>query len=301
MLFFGARIKVPRMKISGFTIIKNAEINDYPIIEAIRSILPVVDEMVVLAGDSSDNTRALIQNIGDPKIKLFDSVWDPTLRSGGSVLAVETNKALQLIDPESDWAFYIQGDEVIHEADHPKILEACSKYKNDKNVEGLVFKYIHFYATYDYVADSRKWYPYEVRIIRNKKEIASYKDAQGFRVGKRKLNAKHIPAAVYHYGWVKSPAQMKKKLDNSAKLWHDDTSLQKLVDAGDVFDFNDFNSIQLFKGSHPAVMEARIRKAGWNIKLDVNKKNFSLKERVLYFFQKKFGLRPFSFKNYRIS
>lgn len=35
------------MKISGFTIIKNAVLNDYPIVEAVKSILPVVDEMII--------------------------------------------------------------------------------------------------------------------------------------------------------------------------------------------------------------------------------------------------------------
>lgn len=49
------------MKISGFTIIRNAVLNDYPITEAIRSILPVVDEMIVLVGDSEDETEALIK------------------------------------------------------------------------------------------------------------------------------------------------------------------------------------------------------------------------------------------------
>ena len=175
------------MKISGFTIIRNAVMNDYPIVEAIRSILPVVDEMIVLVGDSSDDTLGLMQSINDPKIRIHRSVWDSGLRSGGSVLAVETNKAFQLIDPESDWAFYIQGDEVVHEKYHPAIKEACIRYKDDERVEGLLFKYLHFYGTYDYVGDSRKWYDHEVRIIRNDKKIAAYKDAQGFRVDERKL------------------------------------------------------------------------------------------------------------------
>ncbi len=88
------------MKISGFTIIRNAVINDYPIVEAIRSILPVVDEMIILVGNSDDDTVGLMQSINDPKIKIHHSVWDASLRTGGSVLAVETNKAFQLIDPE---------------------------------------------------------------------------------------------------------------------------------------------------------------------------------------------------------
>ncbi len=48
------------MKISGFTIIKNAIINDYPIVEAITSILPVIDEMIVLVGDSNDETKNIV-------------------------------------------------------------------------------------------------------------------------------------------------------------------------------------------------------------------------------------------------
>ena len=83
------------MKISGFTIIRNAVLNDYPIVEAIKSILPVVDEMIVLVGNSSDDTITLMESIGDPKIKIHHSVWDMELRSGGEVLAVETNKAFE--------------------------------------------------------------------------------------------------------------------------------------------------------------------------------------------------------------
>src|SRR6478609_8763907 len=112
------------MKISGFTIIRNAVSNDYPIVEAITSILPVVDEMIVLVGDSEDATEDLIRNINSNKIKIHHSIWDNSLRKGGEVLAVETDKAFQLIDPESDWAFYIQGDEVVHEKYLPTIKDA---------------------------------------------------------------------------------------------------------------------------------------------------------------------------------
>ncbi|MBI1780261.1 MAG: glycosyltransferase family 2 protein, partial [Sphingobacteriales bacterium] len=146
------------MKISGFTIIKNAVINDYPIVEAIQSILPVVDEMVVSIGDSEDSTEQLIQSINSPKIKIVHSVWDPSLRKGGKILAVETDKAFQHISPAADWAFYIQGDEVLPEQYHAAVRAAAEKYKDDKRVDGLLFKYLHFYGSYDYVGDSRKWY-----------------------------------------------------------------------------------------------------------------------------------------------
>lgn len=289
------------MKISGFTIIRNAVINDYPVAEAIRSILPVVDEMIVLVGDSEDETEQLIQSIDDPKIKIHHSVWDPALRKGGKVLAAETDKAFRLIDPASDWAFYIQADEVMHEKYIPVVKEACEKYLDDKHVQGLLFKYLHFYGTYDYVGDSRTWYNREIRVIRNDKSISAYKDAQGFRVGREKLRVKLIDAYIYHYGWVKSPEKMMRKNKNVSRFWHEDTEAwKKILQQEDFFNYNDFDSLEKFTGTHPAVMHDRIQKKNWHVELDISKKKFTLKDNILYRFEKLTGVRPFDFKNYKI-
>lgn len=288
------------MKIAGFTIIKNAVVNDFPIVEAIKSILPIVDEMIVLIGDSTDATIALIESIGDPKIKIHHSVWDKNLRKGGVVLAVETDKAFQYIDASFDWAFYIQGDEVVHEKYHPVIIDACHKYKTDDAVQGLLFKYKHFFGTYDYVGDSRKWYAHEVRIIRNNKMISAYKDAQGFRMGKTKLPVAAIDAAIYHYGWVKSPEQMRKKQKQSSVFWHDDTQMQKINSSPDYYDFSGFDSLEKFTETHPIVMKERIIQKNWVIDLDISKKKFSLKNLILYYFEKWTGIRPFDFRNYKV-
>ncbi len=288
------------MKIAGFTIIKNAVINDFPIVEAIRSILPVVDEMIVLIGDSTDETIALIESIGDPKIKIHHSIWDKNLRKGGAVLADETNKAFNLIGDEFTWAFYIQGDEVIHEKYHSSIREACEQYAYDKEVQGLLFKYKHFYGTYDYVGDSRKWYAHEIRMIRNNKIITAYRDAQGFRIGKTKLPVAVVDATVYHYGWVKGPQQMRKKQKESSQFWNDDTQMEKIKASPDYYDFSGYDSLEKFTGTHPNVMLDRINKKNWAIDLDISKKKFSLKNKLLYYFEKLTGIRPFDFKNYKI-
>lgn len=306
MLFLCKATKKPlqknlkKLKISGFTIIKNAIDNDFPVVEAIKSILPLVDEMVVLIGDSEDDTEGLIRSIGSPKIKIHHSVWDPALRKGGKVLAVETNKAFNLIDPESTWAFYIQADEVVHEKYHAAILTACRQHQNDPNVQGLLFDYEHFYGTYQYVGDSRRWYNKEVRIIKNDKKISAYRDAQGFRVGNIKLKVKLANATVYHYGWVKSPKQMHKKHKNSSKFWNTDEELSQRVEVADVFNFDDFDSLVKFTGTHPQVMQQRVNEQNWNLNIDISTKRFSMKDRLLYAFEKLTGIRPFDFKNYRI-
>jgi hypothetical protein len=287
------------MKISGFTIIKNAIIMDYPIVEAIQSILPVVDEMIVLVGDCDDDTEGLIRNIGSDKIKIHHSVWNPALRKGGEALADETNKAFQLIDPNADWAFYIQGDEVVHEKYLPVIKEACEKYAADKRVLGLLFKYLHFYGTYDFVGDSRRWYNREIRIIRNDKSITAYRDAQGFRQGRKKLPVKEIDAYVYHYGWVKSPKKMREKQKQAARYWNTDDELKPFIESSDVFNFDDFDSLQKFTGTHPAVMQKRVAEMTWQVDIDPSKKQFSFKDRILHYIELKTGKRLFDFKNYR--
>jgi hypothetical protein len=290
------------MKISGFTIVRNAVLYDYPIVEAITSILPVVDEMIVLVGNSEDNTEELIRSIQSDKLKIHHSVWDENLKKGGVVLAVETDKAFQLISPDSDWAFYIQADEIIHEKYHDIIRKTSLLYKDDKRVEGLLFNYLHFYGTYDYVADSRKWYHKEVRIIRNDKSIHAYRDAQGFRRELKKINVKPVDAMVYHYGWVKNPRKMKEKLKKIQELWidtiDDPTNIERRT--GELFDFNNFDSLMHFKSEHPEVMKKRIEEKNWNINLDISKKKFSFKERFLYWIEKKTGRRLFEFRNYKI-
>ncbi|HNV52446.1 MAG TPA: hypothetical protein PLH91_06560 [Tenuifilaceae bacterium] len=184
------------MKVCGFTIVRNAIKYSYPVIESIKSILPLCDQMVVAVGKSDDETLNLIKSINDEKIVIVETVWDDSLRKDGLVLSVETNKALDAIVGEYDWCFYIQADEVLHEKYHPVIKSEMERWANDKNVEGLLFKYLHFWGTFDYVGVSRKWYRREIRIVRHDSRIRSYKDAQGFRKDDRKLNVKLIDAYI---------------------------------------------------------------------------------------------------------
>ncbi len=289
------------MKVSGFTIIRNGVKYDFPIVEAITSILPVCDEFIVSIGAPDDGTEAMIKSIGSDKIKIVHSVWDDSLREGGRVLAVETDKALSAVSPDSDWAFYIQGDEVVHEKYLPAIRQAMEQYKDDKRVECLVLKYLHFYGNYKYVADSRGWYRREVRIIRNDKRISSYRDAQGFRgEGEKKLPGKLVDAYVYHYGWVRNPYTQQEKAKVASKMWMSDEQIKKVIPQTELFDYSKISSLKLFDGTHPGVMLKRIASMDWGFEFDNNQRRLSLKERMLSWIEKKTGRRLFEFRNYRL-
>ncbi len=289
------------MTISGFTFVRNAVKYDYPVEESIRSVLPLVNEFIVSIGNSDDETVSLIESIGSPKIKIFHSVWDDSLREGGKVLAVETDKAFQHISPGADWAFYLQADEVVHEKYLDTIKKEAEKNQQNETVEGLLFKYLHFYGSYDYIGDSRRWYNREIRIIRNNKNIQSYRDAQGFRMDGRKLNVKLIDAYVYHYGWVKNIEKMRQKQKELKKqFWTEETDMEKALKKIEQFEFSNFDSLKRFDDSHPSVMKKRIEAKNWNIDLDVNRRNMLFKDALLYHIEKWTGKRLFEYRNYKL-
>ena len=288
------------MKVSGFTFVRNAVKFDYPVVEAITSILPLCDEVVVCVGNSDDDTLALVESIASDKIKIVHSVWDDSLREGGKVLAVETDKAFDAVAADSDWAFYIQADEVVHEKYLPIIRQAMEQYAADKRVEGLLFNYTHFYGSYDYVGVSRWWYRHEIRVIRNDKSIRSYRDAQGFRKNNKKLNVKAIDASIYHYGWVKPPKFMQDKVRNFHSLYHDEAWLDKHVAKAEEFDYSNIDVLARFTGTHPEVIRERIERKNWTFEHDISKKNLKGKRKILYSIEKLTGKRLFEYKNYKI-
>jgi hypothetical protein len=278
------------MKVTGVSFIRNAIQYDYPIVEAIRSILPICDDFVVAVGNSTDGTLELIQNIDSEKIKILPTVWDDNLREGGAVLAQETNKALRAVTADTDWIFYIQGDEVVHEKYLPTIHQAMQQHLQDNSIDGLLFNYLHFYGSYDYIGSSYRWYRREIRVVRNVPDIYSYKDAQGFRKGNnQKLTVKLIDAYIYHYGWVKTPEAMQRKQENFNKYWHEDAWLDKHIVKQTEFDYSQVDALAKFTGTHPAVMQDRIQRKNWQFERDMTYNRQSFKDKFKKMIEKLTG------------
>lgn len=289
------------MKVVGFTFIRNAIRYDYPIQEAILSILPLCDTVIVAVGASEDGTRELIEQLAPGKIKILDTVWDDSLREGGQVLAVETNKALQAVEAEqADWAFYIQGDEVLHEQFIPVVRKAMEENLSRQEVDGLLFQYQHFYGSYDFIGDSPKWYAHEIRVIKPGRKVYSYKDAQGFRKGiNEKLNVVKIPASIYHYGWVKDPRAMQQKQLNFNKYWHSDEWVIENIGQQEIFMYSDDIPLRKFSGTHPLVMLERIKHLKWKFEYYPDKIQVSIKDKIKIIVKKYLGW-DLGYRNYRV-
>jgi hypothetical protein len=289
------------MKVSGFTIVRNAIKYDYPVVEAITSVLPLCDEFVVAVGKSEDDTLGLIRRIPSGKIRIIETVWDDALRAGGRTFALETDKALQAISPDADWCFYIQADEVLHEKYFESVRQAMLQYKEDLSIDGLLFNYKHFYGSYDYVGESWRWYRREIRIVRNDKNIFSYRDAQGFRKKpNEKLNVALIDATIYHYGWVKDPRTMQEKRKEWNRFYNNDQWIEAHIAKSNEFDYSQVDSLILFDGTHPQVMLDRISKKNWKFDHDLSKNRYTLKEKIKRLVSKLTGYRIGEYKNYKI-
>jgi hypothetical protein len=313
------------MTISGFTMVRNATKLYYPIKEAIASILPIVDEFVVALGDcdEDDHTLEEIQSLHSDKIKIIHTVWDLEKYPRGMEHAHQTDIAKEACT--GDWLFYIQSDEVIHEKYLPLIKKKCEEFLNDKEVEGFLFHYRHFWGDYDHYISSHIFYNKEIRIIRNQKDIHSWESAQSFRripdfdglnyrrdkKGTYKLKVTLIDAYVYHYGWVRPPRFMQRKTKVFNTI-HFGSERAELIHRNDdeLYHFGNLNEMEVMKDTHPAVMKDMISRFNWADQLYPNRplnpkqkyRHRKFKYRMLSFIERKLlhGRQIFAFKNYII-
>jgi hypothetical protein len=256
------------VKVSGFTIARNAIKLGYPIEESIRSVLPLVDEMVVAIGDGEDQTWELVAGIGDSKIKAVRTVWDMTKRSGGVVLAEQTNIALELCT--GDWAVYLQTDELLHESEIGMIRARLEQHLHAPT-EGLSFSYLHFYGSYRTIQDNWcRWYRREVRAVKTGQGVVSVGDAAGFKIKRngelRRLIRADSGAHVYHYGWARPPAVMSEKRQTVQRLYHPEGEEVKLPEVERIDAQNPYRHLGHlieFKGTHPALMNRLIAAQDW--------------------------------------
>jgi hypothetical protein len=241
------------MKISGFTIVRNALKYHYPVVESIKSILPICDEFIVNVGDSQDATLSLIMAIRDPKIRIIQSKWNFSM--GKEVLSYQTNLALK--ECRGDWAFYIQSDEVIHEADLPGLAALMRRNAGREDIDALRFRWLHFYGSYYRYRVDAGWYQKQDRIIRNNGQIESLGDAWGFqRKDGQELKRLASGCYVYHYGWVNPGGIMTSRRVNAERIGF--TALKSGEREGD-YSYGDLDCYPPFFGSHPAAMQERIR------------------------------------------
>lgn len=297
------------MKITAFSYVRNGVQMGYPFLESFQSVLPAVDELVVVVGDSSDGSVEAIKNLGSSKIRIVDSLWDMNLKTGGKLFAQQSN--LGLDEMTGDWVIHIQADEVIHEQDIMKLKEYIIKYNSIQKVEALLFPFLNFRGDFDHIHTGRKAHRFEIRAFRNNPLIRAYKDSQGFRKfsslkayadGEKgsKLRVVKIDVPIFHYNFVRSPQQMKEKTIFFQKFFHEGQELEEKIKSLQDFDYNQVDKLEIFKGTHPKLMAPIISKKDWKFNYDPSKSKISFRHRILNKIEDWTDYRIGEYKNYKI-
>lgn len=282
----------------------------YPVIESIKSILPICDEFIAVVGKSEDGTREAIEAIGSDKIRIIDTEWDDELIKGGKVFAQQANIGLKAVT--GDWAFHIQSDEVFHENDLAEIKKAMEENLEDKKVEGFLFDFIHFIGDYKHRGTTRKWHRREIRIIRNDPSYYSYRDSQGFRsypslqdyennTNGRKLNVKLLNARIFHYSYCRNPDLLLGKVKRFSNYYQAEEKTEEHYKNFKTFDFGSVADIlALFEEEHPATMKERIAAQDWVFKHDPTRIDLSPRRMFLHRIEMLTGWRIGEYKNYKM-
>ncbi len=314
-----------RMRISGFTMGKNAGKLYYPIGAVVASALPLVDEFIVALGDSDadDDSREQILRLNSPKVRIVDTVWDIDMWPNGMENAHQTDIAKAHCT--GDWCLYLQADEVIHEQYLDTIHARCEQLLDDERIEGLLFKYRHFWGDYDHYQNAHGWYPHEIRMVRNDLDIHSFQSAQSFRripdfdglsyrekEGTHKLNVALVDAYIYHYGWVRPPRLMQNKSRSLQTIHKGKTAADQLYDARDLdFDYGNMSRLPKHDDTHPEVMKEWIERFDWADQLNYEKgykpnrelmKHETTKNKILSWVEQKLngGKQFFGYSNWNI-
>ena len=293
-----------KVLVSGFTFIKNGLSLGYPIKESIESIEPLCDEVIINVGfddkelKKDDGTYNYLKNhFTHKKFKFLKSYWDPRRTEQGLVLSDQTNIALK--ECQGSICQYIQGDEVLHEKDLHIIHDAHMNMIEDPTTEGIVFNFTHFYGNTNVIKKTRNTYRSEVRTVRNLKSVVSHLDAQGFRhQDGRKLNCRKINAGIYHYGWARPTAVMKKKIKAMDKLYHGQS-----YDVSDKFSYKRIWGLRPFSGQHPIVVQEWVKQNQTELDILSLKMHFEFKDLGLVFsdfVESLTGIRIGEYKNYKL-
>ena len=203
--------------ICGFSYGRNLVKLDYPVAEAIRSVLPACDRYLFLVGDSDDATEGLIRAI-DPKIQVIRSRW-PQTTSGGELFRIEGQKVMgQAGATGTVWGLHQFCDEVYQELDLPGLRAASRAHADAAQVKALLVRMVNF--AFDYRSVDPWMYRKACRIYRLDDTLELYGDGCGpgirqtilkqsghrFQAGSRcnyYLDKHHLGG---HVRWARDPA-----------------------------------------------------------------------------------------------
>jgi len=183
----------------------------------LRSLKPLVDEMIIVDTGSTDNTRDIAEVFG---AQVFDYKWNDDF-------AAARNHSLE--KAAGDWILVMDADEIIDPCDHDSIRRIIKKPQNDKTAYLVTTRnYTHNYNGIGWEANDGAysnseagcgWIPStKTRLFRNMPQIRFEYPVHELvdpAIEKNGFRVRHCDVPVHHYGFLDQ-----KNVDEKGKQYH---------------------------------------------------------------------------------
>lgn len=198
--------------LGGTMFVRNGIRYDYCFREAIASLLSFCDKVVVVdagSDDGTDDELIEIQEANPDKLKIIldDSVaWNSI--PGKEKLVHYTDEAIRFL--ETDWNFYLQADEILHETSIPWIRRAITEDQEGFHVSRINL-WKNPFMRLNVPQNRMPCSPIVLRLART--EFRSYGDAESLATNT--CSDEYVDRIkIYHMGFVRRREVMKEKIIN---------------------------------------------------------------------------------------
>lgn len=199
-------------KLTGISMIKDGIKHDYCFEECIASLKEFCDELIICDAGSIDGTAKVLKKMEDRKTKVIycePEEWEEQKYLKHQILNYFSNKAIAEV--VTDWVFYQQADEILHEKCYQFVRGAINSGKANGYSCARLNLWASPYKMLNVVGDRN---PCSTKVIRlAKSEYMTYGDAESIacdNVSDEYTNQLRI----YHMGFVRSKEVHADKIRN---------------------------------------------------------------------------------------
>lgn len=252
-----------RSGLSGFICIRNAVELDYCIVESALAMIPVVDELVLCDGESTDGTKDILSDLArsDSRVRVITYPWKNPYRS----LTFWTdwlNYARQRL--VFDHMLTTDADEVLDPASHDQIRALAGTGRSS------LFQRLNFWKDAQHLAPHNRVCGEMVARMGPTELYMPSDEPQPAVSPNVRTNAEIFPSLrIFHYGFLRKPDAFVKKADAISNMFFGSTDprLAEMQAAGKRWDERDyFDGLPLreFHGQHPEVARGWLRERGYS-------------------------------------
>lgn len=250
--------------LGGFLCVRNTISLDYCFVEAIKSMLPICDQIVISEAESTDGTREFLNNWSkaEHKLKIVNFAW-PDPKGDPGFYPFWLNSARKQLDTE--WACYLDADEVFHEKSYNLIVNVVKQEKT-----AMCYRW-------NFWANAQSLIPVGeccgVNVIRigpaNLDFPSDYPTPESAELSS---HAEKTPIAIMHYGFLRRRDAFFEKAKSVQRIWADDYDprLEAADKAGGNWMENPIvspwiNKLDKFNGTHPLVIHDWLTERGYSL------------------------------------